>query len=99
MFQAVENDSPRLERGSVVCTEACNQGFRGVRAQDNCVVGPRRSYRSYHWTSEMDKDLHDPDEATWELEGAMRLAHPFLFNFLEHQGQCQCIFLFNFVKH
>ena len=24
-----------------------------------------------------------PDEATWELEDAMRLAHPFFFNFLK----------------
>ena len=27
---------------------------------------------------------HGPDTATWELEDAMRLAHPFLFNFVEH---------------
>ena len=25
-----------------------------------------------------------PEEATWELEDAMRLAHPFLFNFAEN---------------
>ena len=25
-----------------------------------------------------------PKEATWELENAMRLAHPFLFNSVEH---------------
>ena len=25
-----------------------------------------------------------PKEATWELEDAMRLVHPFLFNFAEH---------------
>ena len=29
-----------------------------------------------------------PDEATWELEDAMRVAYPFLFNFEEHWGQC-----------
>ena len=28
------------------------------------------------------------DEAMWELEDAMRLAHPFLFNFVDHSGQC-----------
>ena len=28
------------------------------------------------------------DEAMWELEDAMRLTHPFLFNFAEHRGQC-----------
>ena len=27
---------------------------------------------------------YDPKEATWELEDAMRLAHPFLFNSAEH---------------
>ena len=26
---------------------------------------------------------YSPDEATWELEDAMRLAHPFLFNSVE----------------
>ena len=25
-----------------------------------------------------------PEEATWELEDAMQLAHPFLFNLAEH---------------
>ena len=25
-----------------------------------------------------------PEEATWELEDAIRLAHPFLFNSAEH---------------
>ena len=27
---------------------------------------------------------YGPDEATWELEDAIRVAHPFLFNFEEH---------------
>ena len=27
---------------------------------------------------------YGPKEATWELEDAMRLAHPFLFNPVEH---------------
>ena len=27
---------------------------------------------------------YEPEEATWELEDAMRLAHPFLFNFVKH---------------
>ena len=27
---------------------------------------------------------YSPEEATWEMEDAMRLEHPFLFNFLEH---------------
>ena len=31
---------------------------------------------------------YGPNEATLELEYAMRVAHPFLFNFEEHRGQC-----------
>ena len=27
---------------------------------------------------------YGPEEATWELEDAMQLAHPFLFNFVNH---------------
>ena len=27
---------------------------------------------------------YSPNEATWELEDAMRLAHPFLFESVEH---------------
>ena len=27
---------------------------------------------------------YGPEEVTWELEDAMRLAHPFLFNSAEH---------------
>ena len=27
---------------------------------------------------------YGPEETTWELEDAMRLAHPFLFNSAEH---------------
>ena len=27
---------------------------------------------------------YGPEEATWELEDAMQLAHPFLFNFSKH---------------
>ena len=31
---------------------------------------------------------YGPDQATWEMEDAMRLTHPILFNFEEHRGQC-----------
>ena len=68
MFQAVEKDSPRPEKYSVECTDAWNQGLGGVRTQDNRIVEPRRSSKSYHSTSERKKEHHDPDEATWELE-------------------------------
>ena len=27
---------------------------------------------------------YSPEKATWELEDAMRLAHPFLFKYVEH---------------
>ena len=29
-------------------------------------------------------DHYGPEEAMWELEDAMQLAHPFLFNFVEN---------------
>ena len=38
------------------------------------------------------------EEATWELEDAMRLAHPFLFESAEHRGRCQCSVLFIFLS-
>ena len=47
-----EGFSKPKTKDSVVCTDACNQGLGGVCTQDNRVVGPRRSSRSYHWTSE-----------------------------------------------
>ena len=31
-------------------------------------------------------DHYGPEEAMWELEDAMRLEHPFLFNIAEHWG-------------
>ena len=27
---------------------------------------------------------YGPEEATWEVEDSMQLAHPFFFNFVEH---------------
>ena len=42
---------------------------------------------------------YGPKEATWELEDAMRLAHPFLFNSAEHWGDTSVAFCSNFVKH
>ena len=40
-----------------------------------------------------------PAEATWELEDAMRMAHPFLFNLVKHRGSTSVAFCSNFVKH
>ena len=41
---------------------------------------------------------YKPEEATWELEDAMRLAHPFLFNSTENRGDTSVAFCSNFVK-
>ena len=38
----------------------------------------------------MQWEHYGPEEATWELEDSMRLAHPFFFNSTEHLGQYQC---------
>ena len=42
---------------------------------------------------------YGPEEATWELEDVMWLAHPFLFNSAEHRGGTIVAFCSNFVKH
>ena len=47
----------------------------------------------------MQWEHYAPKEATSELEDAMRLTHPFFFNFAEHLGGSSVAFLFNFVKH
>ena len=36
------------------------------------------------WKVKVQWENYGPKEATWELEDAMRLAHPFLFNSAEH---------------
>ena len=36
------------------------------------------------WAGEGVGEHYSLEEATWELEDAMRLAHPFLFNVVEH---------------
>ena len=35
---------------------------------------------------------YGPEEATWQLEDAMRLVHPFLFNSVEHYGDTNVAF-------
>ena len=71
MVQAAEKDSPRPGKDSVGCVDACKQGLG--RVPDH-LIGQIKVQR---------KNC-GPEEATWELEDAMRLAHPFLFNFVEH---------------
>ena len=38
------------------------------------------------------------DEATWEMEDAMRLTHPFLFNSVEHRGRYKFRIFVQFCK-
>ena len=64
MFQAEEKDSPRLVKYLVVCVDACKQGLG--RVPDH-VVGQIKVQRKHC----------GPEEATWELEDAMRLTYPF----------------------
>ena len=69
MFQAEEKDSPRLEKYLVVCVDACNQGLGKV---------PDRAIGQI----KVQKKHCGPEEAKWELEDAMRLAHPFFGSIL-----------------
>ena len=55
----------------MVWIDACNQGLGRVL---NHAIGQAK----VSWKHP------DPNEATWELEDAMRLAHPFWFNFVKH---------------
>ena len=75
MFQDEEKDSPRPETYHVVCVDAWKKGLR--RVPDH-AIGQIKVHRKHC----------GPEEAMWELEDAMRLAHPFLLNFVKHQGQC-----------
>ena len=36
------------------------------------------------WQVKVQWEHYGPKEATWEIEDAMRLAHPFLFNSADH---------------
>ena len=55
----------------MVCADACKQGLGRVPYR---AIGEIKVHRK-HCSLE---------EATWELEDAMRLAHPFLFKSVEH---------------
>ena len=68
MFPPEEKDSPRLEKDHVVCADACKQGFGRVPDR---AIGQIKVQRKHC----------GPKEATWKLEDAMRLAHPFLVQF------------------
>ena len=64
MFQDEEKDSPRPEKDHVVCAEACKQGLGKV--PDHAIGQIKVQRKNF-----------DPEEATWELEDAMQLAHHF----------------------
>ena len=68
MFQAEEKDFPRPEKDPVVCANTCKQGLRRVL---DCATGKIKVQRKQC----------SPQEATWEMEDAMQLAHPFLVQF------------------
>ena len=68
MFQAEEKDSPRPKKYHVVCVDACKKGLGRVPYRDIGKIKVQRKHCG-------------PKEATWELEDAMRLAHPFLVQF------------------
>ena len=67
MFQAEEKDSPRPGKDLVACANACKQGLGRV---PDCAIGQIKVQRKHC----------SPEEATWKLEDAMRLAHPFCSN-------------------
>ena len=60
-----------LEKYPVVCANACKQGLGRVPDR---AIGQIKVQRKHC----------GPEEAKWELEDAMRLAHPFWFKFAEH---------------
>ena len=79
IFQAKEKDSPILEKDLVVCVDACKQGLG--RVPDH-AIGQIKVYRKHY----------DPEEATWKLKDAMRLAHPFCSNLQNNEGSFSVAF-------
>ena len=64
-----EKDSPRPEKKDhVVCADTCKQGLGRVLDR---AIGQIKVQRKHC----------GPEEATWKLEDAMQLAHPFLVQF------------------
>ena len=68
IFQTEEKDSPRPEKDHVVCVDACKQGLGRVPDRAIRQIKVQRKHCSL-------------EEAMWELEDAMRLAHPFFVQF------------------
>ena len=64
MFQVKEKDYPRPKKDLMLCVDPCKQGLGIV---PNRAIGQIKVQRK-HW---------GPEEATWEMEYAMRLTHPF----------------------
>ena len=70
MFQDEEKDYPRPRKDSKVCADAFKKGLGRVPDRFIGQIKVQRKTCSL-------------EEATWELEDAMRLAHPFWFKFAE----------------
>ena len=64
MLLAKEKESPILEKDPMVCPDACKKGLGKV---PNRAIGQIKVQRKHC----------SPEEATWKLKDAMRLAHPF----------------------
>ena len=100
MFQAEEKDSPRPKKilcGVYWCMQSRTWRSSYAR-QPHSGTWVRVPYLAIGQVKVQWKH-HSPNEATWELEASMWLAHPFLFNFAEHWGQCQCSILLKMVKN
>ena len=86
MFQAEERDSPRPEKDLVMCADACKQGLGRVPDRANGQMKVQRKHCG-------------PEEAMWELEDAMRLAHPLCSSLRGTEGVANTTILFKIVKH
>ena len=68
MSKVEEKDYPRPEKEHVVCVDACKQGLGRV---PYCTIVQIKVHRKHY----------GPEEATWELEDSIQLAHPFCSTF------------------
>ena len=79
MFQVEEKDSPRPGKYLVACADACKQGLGRVLDR---AIGQIMVQRKHY----------GPKEATWKLEDAMQLAHPFCSNLQSIEGGANVAF-------
>ena len=67
----------------------CDSGGTRGRVLNQANAHPRQeghnaSKSGHRAGKKVQWEHYGPEEDTWELEDAMRLAHPFLFNSVEH---------------